>query len=166
MSPMQVSSFLVLWKWPPYINLINNWPFNGYSSAHQGCIYLIKIQKGNVLLWIFFVISNIGFLFYIILNTMYSCEAKLNFQQSLLQSSVSHDPSEIILIFWIIIIVETVVLLNCFGTCDTFFFDSLMNTTLKRTAFIPNKKLFSQYKSLLSPFIHLTHPSWIKVLLS
>ncbi len=26
--------------------------------------------------------------------------AKLNFQQSLLQSSVSHDPSEIILIYW------------------------------------------------------------------
>ncbi len=26
--------------------------------------------------------------------------AKLNFQQSLLQSSVSHDPSEIILICW------------------------------------------------------------------
>ncbi len=32
--------------------------------------------------------------------------AKLNFQQPLLQSSVSHDPSEIILIFLLIINVD------------------------------------------------------------
>ncbi len=32
---------------------------------------------------------------------MYSCDAKLNFQQPLLLSSVSHDHSEIILICWI-----------------------------------------------------------------
>ncbi len=46
-----------------------------------------------------------------------------------------------------------------FGTCDAFLFDSLMSTKLKRTAFIQNQNIFSQYKSLLSPFIHLTHPS-------
>ncbi len=56
----------------------------------------------------------------------------MNFQQSLLQSSVSHDPSEIILICWfdaqetiiIIINVKTVVLLNiflCEKKHDTFF---------------------------------------------
>ncbi len=31
---------------------------------------------------------------------MYSFDAKLNFRQSLLQSSVSHDPAEIILKCW------------------------------------------------------------------
>ncbi len=61
--------------------------------------------------------------------------------------------------------VETVVLI-VFGTCAPFLFDSLMNTKLKITDFIQNKKLSSQYKSLLSPFINLTHPSWIKLLLS
>ncbi len=84
-------------------------------------VFIWSKQIFFLLLWIFFVISNIGFLFYIILNTMYSCEAKLNCQQSLLQSSVSHDPSEIILIFWIIISVETVVLLNCFWNMWYFF---------------------------------------------
>ncbi len=47
---------------------------------------------------------------------MYSFEAKAEFSASLIQSSVSHDPSEIILICWfgaeetflIIIIFETV----------------------------------------------------------
>ncbi len=35
-----------------------------------------------------------------------------------------------------------------FGTCDTFFFDSLMNTKLKRAAFVQNINIFQQYKSL------------------
>ncbi len=59
---------------------------------------------------------------------------------------MSHDPSEIILICWIIISVagliccfinrETIVLLNVFfGPCVTFFFDSLINKKLKRTAY-------------------------------
>ncbi len=40
------------------------------------------------------------FLFNIFKSVIYSCDAKLNFQhfQSLLQSLVSHDPSEIILL--------------------------------------------------------------------
>ncbi len=54
----------------------------------------------------------------------------------------------------------------CFLEHVILLFDSSMNTKLKRTAFVQNKKFFSQYKSLLSPFIHLTHPSEIKVLLS
>ncbi len=36
--------------------------FKGVSSAHQGCIYLIKIQKKTVILWNPIAISNIGFL--------------------------------------------------------------------------------------------------------
>ncbi len=87
---------------------------------------------------------------------------KAEFSASLRQSSVSHDPSEIILIYWFMINVETVVLLNIFfGTCNTFFFDSSMNEKLKRTAFIQNKNI--KNKSLLSLFIH---PCWIKVLIS
>ncbi len=34
------------------------------------------------------------------LNAIYSCNGKADFSASLLQSSVSHDPSEIILICW------------------------------------------------------------------
>ncbi len=47
------------------------------------------------------------------------------FSASLLQSSVSHDPSEIILIFWFIMSVETVVLLHVFWNVKLFiyFFD-------------------------------------------
>ncbi len=53
------------------------------ASAHQGYIYLIEkkkclhVVKCNLFLW---------------------CKAE--FSASLLQSSVSHDPSEIILIYW------------------------------------------------------------------
>ncbi len=63
--------------------------------------------------------------------------------------------------------VETV---NFFGTCDTFFFNSLMNIKLKRTAFIQNKKLFSQYKYLLhlqyklsSDELYLSHTQLYRV---
>ncbi len=41
--------------------------FNGLSYAHQGCIYLIKIQKKKTLmLRNIIAIYNIGFLFYIL----------------------------------------------------------------------------------------------------
>ncbi len=50
----------------------------------------------------FFLWNIIMKLFSILMHfkTISSCDAKLNFQQPLLQSSVSHDPSEIILICW------------------------------------------------------------------
>ncbi len=60
------------------------------------------------------------FYFNIFENVIYSCDAKLNLRQPLLQSSVSHDPSELFLIFCFaaqetfLIILETVVLLNIF----------------------------------------------------
>jgi len=97
---------------------------------------------------------------------MYSCDGKTEFSASLLQSSVSHDPSEIILISWFIISVETGVLLhNVFLKRDHFVFDSLINTKLKRAVFVQNTNLFWQYKSLLWPFIYSAHPSWTKVLI-
>ncbi len=68
---------------------------------------------------------------------MHSCEGKAKFSASLLQSSVSHDPSEIILICWfcaqetwpitiIIINTENITLLNIFlDFFSTGFFDAL-----------------------------------------
>ncbi len=52
----------------------------------------------TVILWNIITIYNNSFLFKYILNVIYSCEGKAEFSTSLLQSSVSHDPSEIILI--------------------------------------------------------------------
>ncbi len=55
--------------------------------------------------------------------------SKLNLQQTLLQSSVSHDPSEIIIIYW-------------FGALyfcengDTFFQDSLEQKILKNSIYL------------------------------
>ncbi len=77
---------------------------------------------------------------------MYNCNAKLNFHQPLLWSSVSHDPSEIILIYYqyadLLIMLETAVLLNIiyffiflFLEPVVIFQDSLMNKKLKRTAY-------------------------------
>ncbi len=92
-----------------------------------------KYRKKPAIFWNIIVISNIGFLIEYTL--------KYNLSASWLQSSVSHDPSEIILICWFAA-QEIFVLLNIFGTCDTFFFDSFMNKKLKRTAIIPNINLF------------------------
>ncbi len=77
--------------------------------TYQGSIYLIK---------------NTGKLWKIITTILKYC----TFSASWLQSSVSHDPSEIILICW-------------FAAQETFlihfiFLDSLMNRELKKTAFI------------------------------
>jgi len=57
-------------------------------------------------------------------SVIYSCDGKAEFSASVLQSSVSHDPSEIehadLLRFAIL---KTVVLLNIFSeNCDTYLF--------------------------------------------
>jgi len=84
------------------------------AYAHQGCIYLIKSIKNTVksilLLWNIFTLSfylkpHLFFCMrvfkkYIFYNVIYSCDGKAEFYTSLLQSSFSHDPSEIILICW------------------------------------------------------------------
>ncbi len=79
---------------------------------------------------------------------------------SITQSSVSHGPSEITLICWIIISVETVVRLNIFWNLWCFF--SLMNKKFKR-----NRNLLLQYKSFTITvyriYHYLTYPCWIKV---
>ncbi len=62
--------------------------FKEVSSVHRAWIYLIQHTANAVILWKYFTKNNC-FLF----------EHSLNFNSaSLLQSSVSHDPSEIVLI--------------------------------------------------------------------
>ncbi len=67
-------------------------------------------------------------------NAIYFCDAKLKFQQPLVQSSLSQDPSEIILICWfgdmdkhvfLLTMLKAVLLLNIF--VDTMI-HSLMNS--------------------------------------
>ncbi len=55
--------------------------------------------------------------------------AKLNFQQPFLQSSVSHDPSEIINMLFIII-VKLIVLPNIFVETVKLFFSGFLMKTL------------------------------------
>ncbi len=92
---------------------------NEISYAHQGCIYLIKNTEKTLILWNLIANSNNGFLFQYTLK--YNLFLTQNFHQHLLQSSVSHDPSEIILICWFIFSVKTVVLLNIFMNLSYFF---------------------------------------------
>ncbi len=88
-------------------------------------------------------------------NLIYSYYGK--FSASLLQSSVSHDPSEIILICWfaaqktflIIINVKTVVLLNIFVETIIYLFRFLWWIEVLKTAFIQNQNLLLHYKKCL-----------------
>ncbi len=56
-------------------------------------------------------------------SVIYSCDGKAEFSASLLRSFVSHDPSEVILIYWFsaqetLLILKTVVVVNIFvETC-------------------------------------------------
>ncbi len=111
-------------------------------------LHLIDTNKvKTVILWNICTVSNK----YYIINVIYSCDAKLNYLQSLLQFSVSHDPLDIIFVCWfaaqesfIIIHVENVivsihnqvVLVIIFLKTDTDFHNYLMNKKLKRTAFL------------------------------
>ncbi len=61
-------------------------------------------------------------------KTIYSCDAKLNFQQPLLQTSVSHDRSEIILICRFGTQEETFVINYhcCKSLCSFFFLETMI----------------------------------------
>ncbi len=82
---------------------------------------------------------------------------KAEFKGSLLQSSVSHDSSEIILIFWfdaqetflIIINVETVLLLHIFVQTVIYFQDSLINSSKEQLLFINVFTVFEQWNASL-----------------
>jgi len=83
------------------------------SYTHQGIIYLIK----NVEILLQFKITVLY------LNIFYKLMAKLNFQQSLLQSLVSHDPSEMLI--WC----------SKSISCHQYFFQDSSNRKFKRTVF-------------------------------
>ncbi len=80
------------------------------------------------------------------------CDGKAEFSVSLLQSSTSHDPLEIILIFWfpaqetfliIIIRVENSCVASYFlQTMLDFFQDTLIKRNIKITQFIWNRNYF------------------------
>ncbi len=123
------------------------------SLAHQGCIYFKKYWKNSILQ---FLILVSYFNTYILKYNLFLW-SKAEFSASLLQSSVSHDPSEIILKCWIIISVAdlicwfTVKLLCCLIFLEPVLLFSLINKKLKRIAFI-QIDIFSNNISLYYQF--------------
>ncbi len=82
------------------------------------------------------------------------CDGKDECTASLLQSSVSHDPSEIILICWFAVQDTFLIIINVENSCaasyffcgngDHFFQGSLINIQLKRTVFVWNISLIKE----------------------
>ncbi len=106
------------------------------------------------------------FSIWIYCKIIYFCDIKAVFSASLLQSSVSHDPPEIIIIWFaletfIITNVENmVVLLHIFG--ESFFpQDFFKNRKFKRTAFIKKKSY-----NIINVVFYLMHLCWIRVSIS
>ncbi len=106
------------------------------SFAHQGCIYLIKIRKYYETLLqsktnVFF------FNLFVKYNLFLWCKAE--FSASLLQSSVSHDPSEIILICWFAAQETFLIINNAENSCAASYScgnrDTIYFSKFKRTAF-------------------------------
>ncbi len=71
------------------------------SFAQQGCVYHLfyqKYSKNNL----------VNFITIFVFNVIHACDYKAEFSASLLQSSVSHDPSEFTLICWFFYILNTI----------------------------------------------------------
>ncbi len=100
-----------------YIKIFN--VFKEVSYAHQGCIYLIRNTDKN---WIFLkYYCNLHHSFLFEYTLKYNLWGKAEFSASILKSSVSHDPSEIILICWFIINVGKIcAALKCLGPVKLF----------------------------------------------
>ncbi len=73
---------------------------NKVSYAHHASICLIQNTVKTVILWNIITIWNNFFLFEFILKCNLFLWCKTEFSASLLQSWMSHDPSEIILTCW------------------------------------------------------------------
>ncbi len=123
-------------------------------------------DQNTVILWNNITVSNNCFLFEYILKCNLFLWCKAEFSASLLESSVSHDPSEIILICWFAA-QETfffIIIINVQNSCAASYFcgncDSMMNRKSKRTAFICNTNAFTV---IFDKF--LMHHCWIKVLI-
>ncbi len=132
--------------WLQYTFTVKTFGISRISSyADQVCIDLIKNTMKASILWNIMIIKYFLYLYIVKYNLFLWCKAE--FSSSFLQSSVSHDPSEIIIICWfaaqetflIIINVENSLILNYYycGNHNNFFlfFCFLMNRNFQRTAF-------------------------------
>ncbi len=109
-------------------NVFKRW----LSCSYKDCTYLIKT---TVILWNIFLISNILSIL-IHFKTIYSCA----FQQSLLQSSVSQDPPEIILTCWFAAQETFLITINFENRCVTKY---LWNVLF----FLMNRKFHKHFRS-------------------
>ncbi len=107
----------------------------------------------------------IFFCFHIFYNVINSCDVKLNFQQPLLQSFVSHNPSEIMLI-WCLRNISIINVENFHKNdeyfceiCDTVLFQVFMNRQFKTTSFI----IIISLMSLLDKSINKKANYWMEV---
>ncbi len=126
-----------------YINYWLTLCFRKTAYAYQW-IYLnkntIKAETVNKSMY-FFTINNL-------LNVFIPLMAKFNFQQPSLQPSVSHDHSEIFLIWWIYSQEKKNIIIHVKNSCAACYFFKLCNISLgffdnskfKRTAFHWNGK--------------------------
>ncbi len=145
------------------------------SSAQQGCIYLIKNTVKTVILLNILTISKNCFLFEYIVKCNLFLWWKAEFSASLLQSSVSHDPSEIILIcgfatqkkkkkshYYDQSYVDNSCAARCFcGNRNLFFW--WIESSKEQHLF--EIQVLLHYKCLYChTLINLTHPYWMKVL--
>ncbi len=133
-----------------FLTDINN-QVNIYTTFQSLMLYKNTI-KAVILCYITILLlqNNCFIYFNIYLKWCISGMSKLNCQQSLLQSSVSHDPSEIILICtffiftYILSMMKTVVLLNSFVGIMIFFPKNLWWIESSRLC---NKIIISQIKT-------------------
>ncbi len=122
-----------------------------WKRSHQGCTYLIKNTVKTVRLW------NIHFNIYS--NVIYFW-CKVEFSASSLQSSVPHDPSEIIC--WFVAHEIFIIMINCWKLLCCLI---LLRKLIKRTAFF-KMGIFCNIRNVLvvlSHFIIVMHPC-VKVL--
>ncbi len=127
--------------------------------------------KTTILCNIISTVKNNSFIFYLIFLNVFLWGQSWFFYLTLNKMFLlSHDPSEIFLIRWfgaqkkIILFNIVVVLLNIF--VDFYLNDSLMNRNLKIMfilVYFKYKSFVTLCMSLLSLFIHVICPCWIKV---
>ncbi len=114
--------------------------FKGLGSARLYLFDQNKIEKPPQQYFYIIAISNIGFLIEYTFKYNLFPWCNTEFSAPWLQSSVPHDLQKSFRYADLLSILETVVLLNIFGTCHTFFFDSLMNKLV-----ILNSKIFHTF---------------------
>ncbi len=93
---------------------------NEISSAQQGCIYLINNIVKNCNIVKYYSLKELFSIYIVKYNWFLWCKAE--FSASLLQSTVSHDPSEIILICWFAAQGTFLIIINGENNCAASYF--------------------------------------------